>query len=125
MTVFHGEDWAAGTAENAVVEAASPLANDRELRRQFVRLSPIGSDYNFESEAFCASIRGETSVLGTARVARDAHDPSKRNAKLNVVDSWKRPLTPDADVSHVTVVKRGSLVRVTGVVETSKLTFKS
>lgn len=157
ISVFNGEDWAAGATENAVVEAAAPLADSVELRRQYVPavirarrgtgrrlletdeptgrvasvlpagqyviLHPAVSDFNFESEAFSASIRGEQSVLATARLARAGNDPSKRNARLLVLDRWNQYLSPDADVSNVTVLKRGSVVRVTGVVETSKLTL--
>jgi len=159
VTVFHGEDWAAGTTRNAVVEAAYPLADSVELRRQYVQavvrarrgtgrrllesdepmaraasvvpagqyvtLHPTIPDFDFESEAFCASVRGKQTVLATARVARSGNDPSKRNARLLVLDRWKRYLSPSADVSKITTLKRGSVVRVTGVVETSKLTLNA
>lgn len=90
---------------------------------QYVILRPTVSDYDFESEAFGVSVRGEKSVLATARLASSGRDPSKRNARLNVLDRWEKHHSPDADVSNVTVVKRGRMVRVSGVLDTAKLTL--
>ncbi|NHN43124.1 twin-arginine translocation signal domain-containing protein [Halorubellus sp. JP-L1] len=88
---------------------------------QYVSVSPSLSDVDFRSEIFGVSVRGEQSVLATARLAADHRDPSKRNARLDVVDRWESRLTPDASVSNVTVLKDDHLVRVTGVVPTAKI----
>jgi hypothetical protein len=92
---------------------------------QYVDLSPALSNLNFEAEVFGVSVRGEQTVLVTARVAVPRNDPSKRNARLNTVDRWESRLAPDASISNVTVVKDDQLVRVTGTVPTPKVTLDS
>jgi hypothetical protein len=90
---------------------------------QYVDVSPSLPDVSFRSEAFGATVRADRTVLARARLAASHVDPSKRNARLNTVEGWRRRLAPDADVEAVTVAKDGRLVRVTGTVDTSDLEF--
>lgn len=87
----------------------------------YATVRPTLSSLDFRSEAVATSVRGDRTLLATARLATRTNDPSKRNARLRVVDRWNRRLAPDADVSNVTVVKRDDLVRVTGTVRTANL----
>lgn len=88
---------------------------------EYATVTPTLSSLDFESEAFAASVRGERTLLATARLATPTNDPSKRNARLQVVERWADRLAPDAEVSNVTVVKRDDLIRVTGTVPTATL----
>lgn len=88
---------------------------------EYLDVAPALSTVNFRSEAFGASVRGDRTVLARSRISAGHVDPSKRNARLDTVDGWRRRLAPDASVDRVSVEKDGRLVRVTGVVDTSAL----
>ena len=90
---------------------------------QYVAVSPRLSAVSFRSEAFGASVRGDRTVLARARLAASHVDPSKRNARVDAVESWDDRLAPDGDVGDLTVRKRDRLVRVTGVVDTADVEF--